>query len=191
MALIKVTDATEEPIGLAEAKKHLEETLDDAENDEFIEWLIGVARQAAEDRTGRTLLATTWKLSRDCFPRVITLERGPVQSVEWVKYYDDEGDLQTLATDQYEVDTASTPARIVPAYGVTWPATRWGKPGAVQVQYVAGYADVSAIPKPILHWIKLALTDLYQNRGRSAERPTVPQDFAEQLLGDGHTTWSP
>lgn len=191
MALIKVTDATEEPISLEEAKTHLEETLEDADNDALIEWLIGVARQAAEDRTGRTLLSSTWKLSLDGFPGVVELERGPVQSVTWVKYYDSAGTLQTLAGDQYEVDLASTPARIVPAYGVIWPSTRAGKPGAVQVQFVAGYADVAAVPKPILHWIKLALTDLYENRGRSAERPSVPHGFAEQLLADGHTVWRP
>lgn len=189
MAYVKVTDATSEPITLEDAKTHLREDLDDEANDAYIESLITVARQAAEDRTGKTLLATTWQRTLDGFPCEIDLEHGPVSAVSWVKYYDDAGALQTLASDQYDVDLVSTPARIAPAYGVIWPATRSGRPNAVQVQFVAGYADAAAIPAAIVHWIKLAITEMYEMRNRSSDRPAVPHDFADALLGNGHTHW--
>ena len=59
MPTIKITDATVEPLTLQEAKIHLNETLADAGNDAYISALITVARQAAEDRLGRTLIQTT------------------------------------------------------------------------------------------------------------------------------------
>ncbi len=191
MALVRTITDDSEPFDVAAAKQQLRETLIDEDNDAFIESLIPVVRRAAEDRTARTLVPSTYRLTLGGFFEVLVLEKGPVTEVSSVQYYDTAGDLQTLATDQYEADLDSMPARIVPAYGVTWPATRSGKPGAVIVSYAAGYADPADIPPPIVHWMKLALTDLYHNRARSSDKPVVAQDFADDLLANGHTTWSP
>lgn len=184
----KVTDATEEPFDVDEAKVHLRETLVNAANDEYIAWLIQVARQTAEERTGRTLLESTWRLNYDAFPRVIELEHPPVIRVISIKYFDDAGVQQTLAPDQYQVAIAREPGRIVPAYGLSWPVTRW-QPDAVEALYQAGYATADLIPKGILHWMKLALTEMYSTRARSGDKPTVPHGFAEQLLDVGNTIW--
>ena len=69
MPTIKVTDATVEPITLAQAKAHLREEQDETHNDLLISSLITVARQAAEDRLQRTLIETTWLRTLDAFPR--------------------------------------------------------------------------------------------------------------------------
>lgn len=188
MSLTKITDSVE-PFDVNAAKAHLRETLVDAANDAYIATLITTVRQAAEERIERSLLETVWRLTLDAFPCVILLERPPIQSVQWVKYVDSAGTLQTLATNAYQVDLAKEPGRIAPAYNLLWPVTR-PQFGAVTVQFTAGYASAAAIPKPIIHWMKLALTDLYKNRGRSNDAAMVPQGFAEELLAVGNTVWS-
>lgn len=185
MPTIKITDATTEPVTLVQAKTHLREEQDETHNDLLITSLITVARQAAEDRLQRTLIDTTWLRSMDAFPRgggCIGLNMPRVLSVEWVKYLAPDGKLTTLAPAAYELDPTAEPALLMPAYGTCWPATRQ-RPGAVQVQYKAGYGAVAAaVPKPIVQWILLALAELFENRSRSAERPVLPQQFADGLL---------
>lgn len=185
MPTIKITDATTEPVTLAQAKAHLREEQEETHNDLLITSLITVARQAAEDRLQRTLIDTTWLRTLDGFPRCggyIELTRPRVLSVEWVKYLAPDGTLTTLDPAAYELDPTAEPGLLMPAYGTSWPATRQ-RPGAVQVQYKAGYGTTAAaVPKPIVQWVLLALGELFENRSRSAERPVLPQQFADSLL---------
>lgn len=183
MPTIKITDAAAEPVTLAIAKGHLKEDLVDATNDAYITTLITVARQACEERLQRTLLTTTWLRSESGFHRAcIPLAFPRIQSIDWVKYVAEDGTLTTLDPAAYELEATHEPGLLLPAYGLAWPAAR-ARPGAVKVQYKAGYGDTAAsLPKPIAQWILLALTDLYENRGRSGERPMLPHDFADGLI---------
>lgn len=185
MPTIKVIDATTEPITLVEAKAHLREEQDETHNDLLITSLITVARQAAEDRLQRSLIDSTLLRTMESFPRCgghIELIRPRVLSVEWVKYLAPDGTLTTLDPAAYELDPTAEPGLLMPAYGTSWPATRQ-RPGAVQVQYKAGYGTTAAaVPRPIVQWILLALAELFENRSRSAERPVLPQQFADGLL---------
>ena len=192
----RITDATVEPVTIAEAKAYRRELMEDAGNDAIIALLITSARLDAEHRLQRTLISTVWRLTLDAFPTastgykdgLIRLPMGKTIAVQSVKYVDESGALQTLAADQYLVDLAGDVARIAPAYGTTWPAVR-SQPGAVQVNYTAGYgATAASVPAPIKSWIGLAVGDLYERRERSAERPAVPQQFADGLL-DPYRIW--
>lgn len=189
MSTIKITDAAVEPLTLAQAKTHLREDLVDADNDLYISGLITVVRQAAEARLERTLLTTTWLRSDTGFSRgCIKLVYPRIQSIDWVKYVALDGVLTTLQPSAYEIEPDSELGLLLPAYGMCWPETRQ-RPGAVKVQYKAGYGDAPAsIPAPIVQWIKLGLTDLYESRARSSERPALPQDFADGLL-DPYRLW--
>lgn len=195
MAIDRITDATVEPLTVEQAKRHLREDLDDPYVDDDIAAMITSARLDAETRLQRTLITTTWRLTLDALrcpvhhDSTLRLPMGRTLAVSSIKYVDDAGILQTLAADQYLVDTAGDTARITPAHGLRWPGTRV-QPGAVQVQYTAGYgATAASVPAPIVSWIKLALTDLYGQRGRSSDRPMVPHQFADGLL-DGYKIWS-
>lgn len=113
---------------------------------------------------GRALVTQTLDLTIDWgFPQVIYLPCPPLQSVTSVTYTDADGDTQTLAADQYRVLTDREPGMIVPAHGVTWPATRWQR-GAVTVRYVAGYGLAAAVPQDIREWLMVEVGDSYDVR---------------------------
>lgn len=192
MPTIKITDAATEPLTLADAKAHLREEQDETHNDALITGLITVARQAAEDRLQRSLIETTWQRTLTCFPGAggaVELYMPRVLSVESVLYLNPEGVLTTLDPGAYELEGAAEPGLLLPVHGLRWPFVL-ARPGAVRVQYKAGYgASAATVPAPIVQWIKLALTDLWANRSRSAERPALPQQFADGLL-DTYRVWS-
>lgn len=135
--------------------------------DPLISALISAARAAAEQELHRYLITQTLDAYFDSFPCVGRMVIGsrypeqipnefrlpPLQSVTSITYVDTAGATQTLAADQYTVDTKSQPARITPAYGVSWPATR-EQANAVTVRFVAGYGAASAVPDIIKLWMK-------------------------------------
>ena len=193
MPTIKITDtpAASECVTLAEAKAHLR--VDVADDNALITALITAARLDAEGRMNRTLVETVWELQLDAFPAdgCMRLHHPPVQSVTHVKYYDSTGALQTLDPAAYVLDAASEPARLVLAYGQSWPAT-YSRPGAVQVRYVAGLpvADKAKVPETLKAWIKLRLATLYEHREQIALGVTVAEiPFVDHLL-DPYKVWS-
>ena len=177
----RITTPTE-PVTLAEAKLHLR--VDDTAEDALITALISAARETCEDRIDGTIPVTGWRLTLDAFPDAIKLPRGPVASVESVKYLDADGMQQALSALDYLVDTVSTPGYIVPAYGKAWPETR-EQINAVEVEYTAGSATTPAALKA---WMLLAIGDMYANREASSDRPVVVQGFADRLL-DPFKVW--
>jgi uncharacterized phiE125 gp8 family phage protein len=184
MPTTRTTEPSVEPFDLAEAKAHLR--VDDDAEDDLIEALITTVRQACEDRIERTLITSTWLYEADYMNVRMRLPMGPVQSVASVQYLDTDGVLQTLADTEWQF----TAGILMPAHNKVWPL-RICQPGAARITYTAGYGDAaSAVPKPYIAWMKLALTDLFENRGASAERPAVPQNFAESLLTN-RLSWLP
>lgn len=174
-----------QPVTLEEARAQTRVDCD--AEDAFLGLLISVATQAASDRLQRALVPTRYRLTLDSFPDAVELLMPPVISVESVKYIDIDGEQQTLDPQDTFLDSVSEPGYLVPAAGRAWPATQ-DRINTVEVEYTAGYPD-SAIPTPIKQWILLALGDMYANRERSAEKPVVPQNFAEGLL-DTYKIWS-
>lgn len=95
----------------------------------------------------------------------LLVPRAPVTEITFIKYIDTTGALITLDPTLYQVDpqTDSEPVRILPAYGKTWPATRY-QPNAVTIEFVAGYADAAHVPGMIKLAIKQTLADWNENR---------------------------
>jgi uncharacterized phiE125 gp8 family phage protein len=187
MAIRLIAGPGEEPITLDEAKLHLR--VDVTAEDTLINGLIIAARQAAEQATGRALMQQTWELALDCFPDEIRLQMPPLQSVSSVKYLDQDGVLQTLATSEYLVNDYKEPARIVLAYGKSWPSTR-DQENAVLVRFVAGYADADAVPQEIKQWMLMLIGSMYANRERETvgSAAAVELGFVDRLL-DAYRVW--
>jgi uncharacterized phiE125 gp8 family phage protein len=184
LTLKLITAPAAEPVLLADAKAHLRVT--DSTEDALIGILITAAREAAEARTGRRLITQTWELQLDAFPSAeIEIPVQPVASITSVQYVDTAGTLQTLAADQYTLDEETLlSAWVLPADGVTWPATR-DVADALRVRFVAGYgAAGTAVPASIRQWMLIAIGSMYSQRESTAggQLAEVPRDFVHGLL---------
>lgn len=96
------------------------------------------------------------------FPCVLRLPISPVYSVTSVKYYDVDGILQTLASNQYRVLLNQTPVEIVPTFDGYWADTICKK-SDIEVEFIAGYgttaADVPATAKALIKQLAAALIE--------------------------------
>lgn len=114
----------------------------------------------------------------------IYLPLPPLQTVDSIKYTDQDGVLQILAPASYIVDAVSEPARVTPAYGMTWPATQ-NRINAVEVTFTAGYGLAAVVPEGIKRWMLIRVGSLYENREEVAlmNRGKIePLPFVDGLL---------
>ncbi len=114
----------------------------------------------------------------------IYLPMAPLQTVESIKYLDQNGVQQTLDPGQYKVDAVSEPGRLTPAYGCTWPATQ-NTASAVEIAYTCGFGAAAAVPAGIKQWILMRIGSMYEFREEVAilGRARIdPLPFVDGLL---------
>jgi uncharacterized phiE125 gp8 family phage protein len=158
----------------------LDSDLDDA----YVSALITAARERVELFLRRALITQTFEYSMDRFPTLIYLPRPPLQSVEWIKYLDRAGVLQTLQAEDYVVDLSSNEmGRVAQAWNRYWPVTR-SSINSVVIRFVAGYGDSAEnIPQAIRHGILIETANLYENREDMVLGSTVGLlEVSERLL---------
>lgn len=182
-ALLQTTPPAFEPVSVPEAKGWLR--VDSSEEDALILGLIAAARGYVEMFTRRALCTQSFELSLDAFPvsclgqfgrltesrgspcvpasREIILPRAPLASVESLKYYDENGTLQTQSSAEYFVDTRNEPGRIVLNQNFDWPATDI-RPNAVIIAYTCGYGTPSSVPPGLRAAIRFLITHWFINR---------------------------
>lgn len=183
-----VTDATTEPLTVAEAKLFLR--IDDtAEDAGLIPEFIHAARRRVEAYTRRSLVTTTWRYTVDAreldrlvqrvsrrrggspLPRLslsgveIILPRPPCISITSVKYYGDDDVAVTYNLDNYLLDVSSdSKPRLLFAYGASLPSVR--ELASFEVNYTSGYgATASSVPDDLVQAVKRVLSALYEHRG--------------------------
>lgn len=183
MALKPISAPAAEPVTLAEAKIRL--SVDHDEHNAMITDLIAAARAAAENKTGRALIAQTWELVLDAFPaHEIKLAKPPVSSIVSIQYIDPDGVQQTMDPADYSLDPDSLPGWVLPAYGTAWPATL-DAANVVRVRFVAGYgAAATDVPTPVRQWINVTLATYYANREAilAGNFTELPNAFVDGLL---------
>jgi uncharacterized phiE125 gp8 family phage protein len=161
-----ITEPGVEPIPLAEAKIHLR--VDQSDEDDEIGRKIRSSRVYCEKISGLAFITRTLAGTLDEFPTgnggLLLLPHSPATELVSVKYYDVDGNEQTLDAADYEFDPHSKPARLRPTVGSSWPATET-RFAAVEIQWKAGYGDTPTdVPEDIRSAMKLALGDLYEQR---------------------------
>jgi uncharacterized phiE125 gp8 family phage protein len=158
-----VTPPAIEPVTLADASKHLR--LLSGANDELLTTYIAAARRYIEDYSNLVCIDTVFDWQMDAFPNgCFKLPRYPLQSVASIKYLDDVGVEQTLATDQYRVVKSSIRGFVSPAFNTSWPVTQ-GVPAAITVRFTAGHGTTAASVEPALkHAILLMVANMFENR---------------------------
>lgn len=132
---------------------------------------IKTARRIAEDRQNRALITQTWEMYLpDFYDYEIVIDKTPVQSIEFIKYYDEAGDLQTIDAANYELDTVSEPARLKPVYGQSWPSSVYDKFNPIIIRFVCGYGTASDVPEETKDAMLMIIAHLYENRGDEGHR---------------------
>lgn len=182
MSLHLVTGPAAEPLHIAEVRQHCK--IDITDDDALLGIYLAAARQHAEQQTRRQIVAARWRMVLDHFPRSscdpIRIPMGPVRAVVGIEYIDSDGVTQTLPSTDYRAEMGGEPARIDPAYGLTWPTTRRQR-GAVSITFDAGYvapcsADATADTLTVRGWPALVVGDIVRlsNSGGALPAPLQP-----------------
>ena len=182
-----VSAPASEPVTAAELRTHLRADateLPDAEANELIE----EARQYIEDHYGIAFFTQSWRLSLDRWPNgsepwwdgvrqgsitelsggrpySLKLPRFPLQSVTSVTVYDEaDDDTAVNVANTFHIDVYQKPGRMTIKAGSTWPVALRSA-NAIQIIYVAGYANVDDIPASLKRAVKQLAAYLYSHRG--------------------------
>lgn len=184
MNLILVSAPASLPVTLAEVKEHIHVV--DTDEDSGITGFIRAATESLDGRDGslgRCLITQTWKMTLDRFASEIIIPLPPCQSIDAITYVDRDGATQQLDAIGYQVLglRSAEGARLRPAYGASWPATR-DQAGALTITFTAGFGDTPAdIPEAILAAIKMRVAYLFLNRGDNPGIPDDADDFARNF----------
>ena len=169
MSLSLTTPPAVEPVTLDDAKAHLK--VDTTDDDALITSLISAARARAEWHTGHAFVTQSWTLWLDGWPGIIEIPLPPLQSVASVTAYALDDSATVLDAATYQVDTASSPARLTLKPN-TSPPVNLRRINAVAIAFTAGYGEAGDAPAPVRQAILAMVASLYTNRGdEPAETP--------------------
>lgn len=169
-------------IPLAEVKVHLREVI--ATQDDLIESMIKGATDECESLLHRSVLPATWVWRGDAFPSGPIIIPQPARDIVSVQYWDTNLAQQTLAeatgwTSDVEDDYR---AFVFPANGQSWPVTG-NRPGAVRVQFEAGWENAAAVPPVVKSWVLLRVGAYFMNREAwTHSQPIHRNDHIDRML---------
>lgn len=180
--LTLVTPPAEEPLTLAQARDWCRVEPEHAGQDSLLSRLIRQARERCERVADVALVTQTWRVSADGFPvgDGFKLPRPPLQAVTEVSYIDAEGVTRTLDASGYAADATRQPGWLLPAYGLSWPATRC-QANAVLVTFRAGYGAAADVPGEVVGRLLADVAYCF------ARREEQDQAYLESLY---HGLWS-
>jgi uncharacterized phiE125 gp8 family phage protein len=167
-----VNPPTVEPLTLTETKRWLR--VDHGDDDALISGLIKAARERIEGRTGRAILAQTWRIVLDLWPSEarVTLPVLPILSVSAVRVFDAAGTASVLASTLYAIEPGSEP----PILAVKSPPNPGRARGGIEIDVVAGYGvGATDCPEPLRLALRHLVTEAYAARGPvAAGVPVAP-----------------
>ena len=158
-SIVQTVAPTLLPVSLDELKARLR--ILGSEEDTLLMGYLSAAVDYCQEYQWAQFCTATFVERFDCFPSCFHPQRSPLISVTSLTYVDTGQQTQTLtANTNYTVDSYSKPARIVPAYNYSWPAT-FGHINNVTLTYTAGYGSPSDVPEEIRHAILLKAAQQY------------------------------
>jgi uncharacterized phiE125 gp8 family phage protein len=175
MSLQLTTPPAVEPVTLDDAKAHLR--VDTTDDDALITSLISAARARAEWHTGRAFVTQSWVLWLDGWPHgnCVEIPLPPLQAVTSLTTYASDDAATVLDASLFQIDTASSPARVTLKSPAVIANTR--KLNAIAIAFDAGYGDAAAdVPQAIRTAILEMIAELYTNRGDlESDPPAIAQ----------------
>jgi len=168
ISIKRTTDSSAELLDLAAAKEQLN-IIEFTGDDPYLTGLIKAARHIVETATARALApGQTWTAGYEGIPldRCLRIPTPPLVSVTSLQYYDSSNNLQTLAADDYVVDSSSAGECAILALKrtATRPLISSDYFAPVRIEFSAGYADLAGIPHNLLAAQKYMIAHLYENR---------------------------
>jgi uncharacterized phiE125 gp8 family phage protein len=170
-----VTDATDVPVALADAKSFCR--VDDSTSDALIGGLIAGATKRVEQETGLALLTQTWIYVMDAWPGqrtpgrsietewwdgmrdgaistitpapVIKIPKRPFQSVVSFQLRDYTGAFVTVDPSIYYTEASGYAGRLIRNPTVPWPVVILAPNSALEIQFKAGFADAQGGSTPL------------------------------------------
>ena len=137
---------------MAQAKSHLNLNPDDTTHNDKLQLLIEAATERLEQDLDRQILTATYKQTQfdwnvdDALKGELKLYKKAVTVIQSVKYYNEDGTLVTMSSDDYIFDTGRCSLFVKP--GEEWPTVETDNPNAVEVTFTAGYgADAACVPR--------------------------------------------
>jgi len=185
---VLVSGPASEPITAVELRSYLR--VDETEmGDDEADDLIVESRQMIEETTSLAFILQSWRLSIDRWPggaeawwdgvrqmsitelyapshiTSVEIPRWPLASVTSVTVYDEDSNAETVTVaTTFDVDTYQIPGRMTLKRGSTWPIALRAN-NAIQIVYIAGYANAAAVPSVLKRALKQLAAFLYTNRG--------------------------
>ena len=194
-ALNIVTPASIDPVTKAEAITYCRGNT--GIEDSLFDRLISVATEQVQKITEHQLINQTSEQFYDDWPcydvystthdaRRFYLRYPPVSAVNSVKYYDEDGNLQTWASSNYWVINNSDHEAFVEIKpSSTIPTLENGRPQSIVINYTNGYgAATTDVPETFRQAIMMFVNDLYYARRNHLEDVRLEENkTAMQILG--------
>lgn len=171
MNLRTVSPASAEPLTLADARLQCKVDAYDSTtsppshpDDDLIRALITTAREHIENFCNVIMTDAVYEFRVGAFGDALALPRGPVADVDWVKYLDENEQLQALDVSVYYLDDNPWSPTIGLKKDQMWPTTR-KRDDAVRVQFSGGfYSPTFPMPAQLLQAMKMMIGHWYRNR---------------------------
>ena len=170
-SLERTTDATIEPVTLADVKKWVGIADSETGWDDTLNSLIAAARNRVEKDTRRALISQTWTLKLDEFPSFDEFIELPVPTLinvttGGITYLNSTGGTSTFLPANWEIDTNRTPGVLYLKFDKDWPSNVRLIQNAVSVVFSAGYGSTrSDVPDEATIAIKQLVKDSFDCPG--------------------------
>jgi uncharacterized phiE125 gp8 family phage protein len=181
MTYALTTPPSAEPLTLAEVKAHLR--LDGADEDALLLSLIKTAREFIERETGLCLIAQSWRLYLDRWPRdgIIRILKSPVQAIQTVTVYSFDGAPLQVSLEDHLLDGAGRPARLwlknTPVTGRTV--------NGIEIDFAAGFGEAGTdVPDTLKRAMLIHVGHMFAFRGAISpdQQPAgIPEGY-ERLI---------
>ena len=200
------TNPESEPVSLMEMKRYLR--IDDNSDDIVLSDQIMEARRFIEDQIGLAFISQSWRMALDRWPaggeawwdgvremsitelyrsnvlQSVTLPRWPLVSITSVTTYDEDSNATAITVaNVFDVDVYRTPGRITLKRGQTWPVALRAN-NAIEIVYVAGYANAAAIPMTMKRAVRQLAAFMYNHRGDDCDASQAFSDSGAASLVD-------
>lgn len=183
MTVVRVQAPAATPVSLADVKLWLR--VDHSDDDSLIMQLIAAATDTLDGTglLGQAIVTQTWRQICNEAPsgELLELELGPVQSIAGVEWTARDG--STVTGDPADFSLATDGGKWW-VRSAAWPRDLSTAPGALRIDFVAGFGDSVDVPAAIKTALMLLIGHWYEHREATgtalSEIPMGVRDLIER-----------